>query len=507
MASDKKVIAQNTLFLYVRMFLIILVSLYTVRVVIQTLDIIDYGIYTAVGGIVLALSFLSQTIASASQRFFAYELGRKDYLKLKRTFSVILIVYIAIALVILLIAETLGLWFLNNKMTIPTDRLEAANWVYQFALFSFVVRILANPYNAIIIARENMKIYAYVSIVEAFLKLSIVYLLVVFSIDKLKLYAVLIFVVTCIVSAIYCFICRRKYEEAHFIFYWDKGLFKSVFSYSSWSLFGTMAGVANNQGTNLILNVFFGPILNAAYSIAFQVSTVIQQFSGNFFMAIRPPLIKSYAEKDYDYMMQLFYLSSRFSFLLLYAIILPLTLEVEFVLKLWLGSVGEYMVLFTRLILIYCLVLALSNPITIIMQAAKKVKLYHGVVDSFVLLTLPLSYLFFKFGCPPESTLIISIVILIIAHAIRIWTLTQVVTFSVKDYFLKFIFPALIVVVLSIIPALFIQSLIQHEWMQFLTVCFVSFLCIGLCGYYIVLSSTERSQLVSIILKKIHFNG
>ena len=497
MASDKKIIAQNTLFLYVRMFLIILVSLYTVRVVIKTLDITDYGIYTAVGGIVLALSFLSQTIASASQRFFAYELGRKDYLKLKRTFSIIFIVYVAIALIILLIAETLGLWFLNNVMTIPSDRLEAANWVYQFALFSFIVKILTNPYNAIIIARENMKIYAYVSIIEVFLKLLIVYLLIVFSVDKLKLYAVLIFVVTCIVSAIYRFICCRKYKEARFSFYWDRTLFRSVFSYSSWTLFGTMAGVANNQGTNLILNVFFGPVLNAAYSIAYQVSTVIQQFSSNFFMAIRPPLIKSYAEKNYDYMMQLFYLSSRFSFLLLYAIILPLILEVEFILKLWLGTVGEYMVLFTQLVLVYCLILAIRNPITVIMQAAKKVKLYHGVVDSFVLLTLPLTYLFFKLGYPPESTLIVSIIVLLIA---------QIVPFSLNDYFKKFVFPAIIVVVLSIIPTLFIQSLFQNELIQFVVVCLMSLLCILLCSYYIVLTSEEKQQLISFILKRNRLN-
>lgn len=268
MASDKQRIAQNTLFLYVRMFLIIIVSLYTVRVVIRTLNVTDYGIYTAVGGIVLALSFLSQTIASASQRFFAYELGRKDYLKLKRTFSIIFIVYVIIALAILIIAETLGLWFLNNIMTIPSDRLEAANWVYQFALFSFIVKILTSPYNAIIIARENMKVYAYVSIIEAFLKLLIVYLLVVFAIDKLKLYAVLTFVITCIISAIYGFFCYRRYEESRISLYWDKALFKSVFSYSSWTLFGTMAGVANGQGSNLLLNVFFGPVLNAAYSLS-----------------------------------------------------------------------------------------------------------------------------------------------------------------------------------------------------------------------------------------------
>lgn len=502
MASDKQRIAQNTLFLYVRMFLIIIVSLYTVRVVIRTLNVTDYGIYTAVGGIVLALSFLSQTIASASQRFFAYELGRKDYLKLKRTFSIIFIVYVIIALAILIIAETLGLWFLNNIMTIPSDRLEAANWVYQFALFSFIVKILTSPYNAIIIARENMKVYAYVSIIEAFLKLLIVYLLVVFAIDKLKLYAVLTFVITCIISAIYGFFCYRRYEESRISLYWDKALFKSVFSYSSWTLFGTMAGVANGQGSNLLLNVFFGPVLNAAYSIAYQVSTVIQQFSGNFFMAIRTPLIKSYAEKNYDYMMQLFYLSTRFSFLLLYAIILPLILEVEFILKLWLGTVGEYMVLFTQLILIYCLVLAIGNPITIIMQAAKKVKLYHGIVDSFVLLTLPLSYLFFKLGYPPESTLIVSISMLVIAHAIRIWVFAKIVTFSLKEYCMQFVFPAVVVVILSVISTMFIQSLFQNGLIQFVVVCLASFLCIGLCSYYIILTAKEKLFLFKVIKNK-----
>lgn len=495
MASDKQRIAQNTLFLYVRMFLIIIVSLYTVRVVIRTLNVTDYGIYMAVGGIVLALSFLSQTIASASQRFFAYELGRKDFCQLRHTFSMIFIVYIIIVLAILFIAETLGLWFLNNVMTIPVNRLEAANWVYQFALLSFIVKILTNPYNAVIIARENMKIYAYVSIVEAFLKLLIVYLLVVFAIDKLKLYAVLTFAVTCIVSAIYVLFCFKKYEESRISLFWDKALFFYIFLYSSWSLFGTMAGVANTQGTNLLLNVFWGPVVNAAYSVAQQVSTVIQQFSGNFFMAIRPPLIKSYAEGNYVDMMQLFYLSSRFSFLLLYAVILPLILEVEFILKLWLGDVGEYMISFTKLILVYCLVLAIGNPITIIMQAAKKVKLYHGIVDSFVLLTLPLSYVFLKFGCPPEVSLLVAVVMLMIAHIIRLFVFAKVVTFSFKEYWKKFVFPTMLVTFFSALPAFYIQSVISGGFVQFVVVCLVSLSCIGISGYLVVLTPIEKSFL------------
>lgn len=477
------------------MFLIIIVSLYTVRVVIETLNVTDYGIYTAVGGIVLVLSFLSQTIASASQRFFAYELGLKNFQKLRYTFSIIFIVYAIVALVILVFAETLGLWFLNNVMTIPVERLEAANWIYQFALLSFIVKILTSPYNAVIIARENMKVYAYVSIIEAFLKLLIVYLLIIFTIDKLKLYAVLTFFVTCVVSAIYSFFCYRKYEESRILFCWDKVLFKSIFSYSSWSLFGTMAGVANTQGSNLLLNVFFGPVVNTAYSVAHQVSTVIQQFSGNFFMAIRPPLIKSYAERNYDNMMQLFYLSSRFSFLLLYAIILPLILEVEFILNLWLGNVGEHMVFFTQLILIYCIVLAVSNPITIIVQAAKRVKLYHGIVDSFVLLTLPLSYLFLELGCSPESNLIISIGMLVIAHVMRLFVFAKIVTFSFKEYWRKFVFPAILVVVLSLIPTIYLQSIFQNGLMQFVVVCLASLVCIGVCSYYVVLTPIEKQFL------------
>lgn len=477
------------------MFLIIIVSLYTVRVVIETLNVTDYGIYTAVGGIVLVLSFLSQTIASASQRFFAYELGLKNFQKLRYTFSIIFIVYAIVALVMLVFAETLGLWFLNNVMTIPVERLEAANWIYQFALLSFIVKILTSPYNAVIIARENMKVYAYVSIIEAFLKLLIVYLLIIFTIDKLKLYAVLTFFVTCVVSAIYSFFCYRKYEESRILFCWDKVLFKSIFSYSSWSLFGTMAGVANTQGSNLLLNVFFGPVVNTAYSVAHQVSTVIQQFSGNFFMAIRPPLIKSYAERNYDNMMQLFYLSSRFSFLLLYAIILPLILEVKFILNLWLGNVGEHMVFFTQLILIYCIVLAVSNPITIIVQAAKRVKLYHGIVDSFVLLTLPLSYLFLELGCSPESNLIISIGMLVIAHVMRLFVFAKVVTFSFKEYWKKFVFPAILVVVLSLIPTIYLQSILQNGLMQFVVVCLASLLCIGVCSYYVVLTPVEKQFL------------
>lgn len=497
--SNNKRIAKNTLFLYTRMLLIMFVSLYTIRIVVKTLGVTDYGIYTAVGGVVFALSFLSQTITSASQRFFSYELGRKDFKKLKRTFSTIFIVYLGISIVILFLAETIGLWFLNNKMTIPEDRMDAVQWVYQFSLFSFIITVLTSPYNALIIARENMKVYAYVSIVEVLMKLIVVYLLLLFSVDKLKLYALLTFFVTCIVSAIYRIICRIKYEESQIKFYWDKDLFKSVFSYSSWTLFGTAAGVANNQGVNVILNIFFGPIANAAYAVGHQVGMAVQSFSNNFFTAIRPPLIKSYAEGDYDYTLQLFYLSSKFSFSLLLIIILPLMLEMEYILHVWLGIVGEYMVIFTQLILVYTVILSLSNPITIIIQAAKKVKKYHGIVDGFTLIILPLSCLLFKLNFLPETTFWCSIGVFILAHILRVWILKDTIDFSIKEYIWSFIIPSTSVTLLSVTSSIYIRSLFYFGLIQFVIVTLFSVLIVVVSTYFIGLSKKDRMVIVMFL--------
>lgn len=502
--SDNKRIAKNTLFLYTRMLLIMFVSLYTIRIVVKTLGVTDYGIYTAVGGVVFALSFLSQTITSASQRFFSYELGRKDFKKLKRTFSAIFIVYLGISIVILLLAETIGLWFLNNKMTIPEDRMDAVQWVYQFSLFSFIITVLTSPYNALIIARENMKIYAYISVIEVVLKLIIVYFLLLFSMDKLKLYVLLTFSVTCIVCAIYIVFSRSKYEESKLSFSWDKELFKSVFSYSSWTMFGTVAGVANNQGVNILLNIFFGPIANAAYSVGSQVGLALQRFSGNFFTAIRPPLIKSYAENNYEYTLKLFYLSSKISFSLLLIIVLPLVLEIEYILYIWLGNVGAYMVVFTRFILIYTMLVSLSNPITTIVQAAKKVKIYHGVVDGFVLLILPLTYLFFKLGFSSSVTFIISISIFFFAHMLRVFILKKIIDISIRKYAYNFILPSLCIMTLSIIPSLFIHSFFDFGLKRFLVVVFFSITIIVILTVFMGFNKVDRGVLFDFIKKIIN---
>ena len=282
MISNTNRIAKNTLLLYFRMMLIMIISLYTVRLVLNALGVVDYGIFNVVAGVIVMFSFLSNTLASTSQRYFAFEIGRNNKLQLKWTFNITVIIYIIISVVILILAETIGLWFLNNMMVIPSYRMEAANWIYQFSIFSFIITTLTIPFNALIIARENMKVYAYVGVIESLLKLLIVYLLVFMTYDKLILYAVLMFLNTCLISSIYCIYCWKKYEESQLKLYWNKNLFKTLLNFSGWNLFGGIAGVLHNQGVNILLNIFFGPIVNAARGIAFQVSTAVNQFVLNF---------------------------------------------------------------------------------------------------------------------------------------------------------------------------------------------------------------------------------
>jgi len=499
--GDNKRIAKNTLLLYFRMFLIMLVSLYTIRIVIKTLGITDYGIYNAIGGIVLFLSFLSQTISSASQRFFSYEMGRNDAVRLQKIFSSIVIIYLIIAIIIVLLAESIGWWFLNNKMVIPADRMEAARWVFHFSILTFVVSILTTPYIAIIIARENMKVYAYISIIDVLLKLLIVYFLILFAFDKLKLYSALIFIVTLLMYLLYRFY-SRQYPETKFNFLWDKSSLKSVFSYSWWTLFGTLAGATVNQGSTLLLNVFFGPIANAAQSVGRQVGNAIQFFSVNIYTAVRPPLTKNYANGNHAYMMQLFYASSKAAFFLLFIVMLPLMLETKFILQLWLGEVGPYMVMFTRLTMVYVVILSLNTPITIIVQAANRVKLYHGIVDGFLLLCLPLSYLFFKINFPAQTVFFVIIVLFSLAHILRVWILKKVIPLSIGEYFIRFVVPVVGVTLLASVLSYLVYSTFREGIVSIAFVVIFSMLITTVAVFLIGVNNAERNSFILLLRRK-----
>lgn len=502
MGTNRQV-AKNTLFLYFRMILIMLVSLFTVRVVINVLGIIDYGIFNAVGGIVLILSFFTNTLTSAAQRFFSIELAGGDMKRLNIAFNSILIIYLCASILIVLLSEVFGLWFLYHKMIIPEDRLFAAQWVFQCSLLSFIFMILSTPYKAIIVAYENMKIFAWVGILEAFFRLGIVYLLLIGSGDRLVLYSILTCVVSVVVCSIDISICLYKYPAARFRFRFEKGLLKHVMGYSSWTMFGTLAGVANNQGITLLLNMFFGPTANAAQAVSRQVGNAVLSFSNNIFIAMRPPLTKYYAEGAREKMLDLFYKGSKYSYFLLLMMLIPLMFQTEYILKLWLGEVGEYMVVFTRLTLIYIALLIISNPISIIMQAADKVKMYHGIVDSFTLSCLVVSYILFKYGFSPETLFWVMIVVFAIAHGIRVYLLNKVVGNVIKDYVLLFLLPASIITGCVCLSIGFLVYLSGCAVFQFLLVSIAGVLLTCILGYFIGMDSMERTQLQNIVLKKL----
>ncbi len=505
--SSNKRIVKNTSLLYFRMLLTMLVSLYTVRVVLKTLGVVDYGIYSVVGGIVEMFSFLSNTMASASERFFAFELGRNNIIQLKRTFSLTVTIYFGIAIVVFAFAETLGIWFLNNRMVIPYDRLESANWIFHFSIMSFVVTIMTIPYNSIIIARENMKFYAYVSIIEVVLKLVIVYVLVIVSVDKLKLYGFLIFLIICTTTFLYRIVCQRNYAESKFKFYWDSKLFKSLLTYSGWNLFGAVTGVANNQGTNILLNVFFGPVVNAARAIAFRVGTIVGSFSLNFYTAVTPQIVKSYASGENEFMLNLVFKSSRFSYYLLLVIALPIILECEFILHLWLKESSHYITLFTQLALIYALINSLENPLSQAVRATGNIRKYQVFVGLFTLLLLPVSYALFKSGFPPESTYYAIISIYSLALFIRLPVLKKLVNLSISKYLREVLWKIMLVTIISVLFPLLVKFYIGDGLLQFFIVSIFTVFWIIFVVLFFGVSKEERKMVFVQIKNRLKFNA
>jgi len=349
-----------------------LVSLFTVRIVLDVLGIIDYGIFNVVGGIVMMLGFLGGTMAGASQRFLAFEIGRNDKVRLKKTFSVTLTIYVFIAFLVIIIAETFGLWFVNHKMVIPPDRIEAARWVYHFAVFSFVMTIITIPYQSVIIAREKMNIYALIGILEVAAKLLIVYLLVLISFDKLKLYSMLVFITTTIITLIYRTYCKKNFEEATFKLSKDWSIFREISTYAGWNMIGSIANIFRTNGVNILLNLFYGPIVNAAQGIAFQITAAINNLILNFYMAVKPQITKTYASGNNIYFIKLVFQSSKFSFFLLLLLTMPLIIETHFILDLWLMEIPPYVILFTRLMIIGLLIETINNQLISALQASGK---------------------------------------------------------------------------------------------------------------------------------------
>lgn len=499
--SDNKRIAKNTIFLYFRMLLIMGVQLYTSRVILATLGVEDFGIYNVVGGIVVMFTTLCGSLGSATSRYITFELGRKNYERLSHVFNAAFIAHCAIALIIVLLCETVGLWLFYKKMIIPADRMDAAFWVFQISILTTVFSVTQTPYNACIIAHENMKIYAYVGIVEVLLKLAVVYALLISPIDKLVFYALLLCGVQVSTMMIYRYYCRH-YEESKLKFYKDISLFKEIFTYAGSDMIGAISILAQGQGLNILLNIFFGPVVNAARAIAYQVQSAVTQFSNNFFTAARPQIIKLYADGKVEEMMRLVYNSSWISFYMLLMITLPLCYEHNFVLSLWLGEYPEYTGSFLILVLILCLVQALKTPRTTIYHATGHILRSNIMVGSVLCAAFPLAYLFLKLGGNPESVFWAANISMIASEVVSAFILKRYIPYSIPSYLFNIHGRCLLVSILAAALLYFVQQLFEPGFMRVIIMSISSVIIVVFLAYTIGINAHLRAGLKRIIQAK-----
>ena len=490
-SENTRRIAKNTVMLYIRMLLIMAVTLYTSRVVLNVLGVEDFGIYNVVGGIVVMFSFLNGAMATSTQRFLSFSLGKNDQEQVARVFSMSMTTHISIALIVLLLAETFGLWIFYRYLNIPPERMGAAQCVYQLSVLTFCISIIRVPYNAGIIAYERMSFYAYISIVEVCLKLGMVILLQYLGSDKLILYALLMALTTGIVTFIYKLYCCKTFSVCRYHYFWDKHLYKELISFSGWSLFGSAANVGVQQGINILLNVFFGVVTNAALGIANQVSSAVSQLVGNFQTAFNPALVKSYASGDYSYFVRLIFQTSRFSYFLLFIIALPLYLCMPFVLKVWLDIVPEYTVVFCRWMLVFVLIDAVSAPLWISVQAIGKIRSYQLLMSALIFLNIPLSWLLLRLGKDAEWVMQVRVGINLLTFICRIIYLQKRKVISSYLYLREVISPVVLVSVLSVPLPLWIGC--NYSGLKgFLLLSGVSVILSGVAIWFLGLRKSER---------------
>lgn len=482
------------------------VSLFTSRVILQTLGIEDYGIYSVVGSIITMFSFFNGGMISATQRYLTFEIGKDNIVQLKKVFISSLQIHALISLLVVFLGETVGLWFLYEKLLIPAERMNAAVWVYQCSIVACVVNIMSVPYNADIIAHEKMSAFAYISIIEVVLKLVIVYALYITPWDKLMTYAILVLIVQLIIRLIYTRYCSKHFEESHYHHQIDKSLFKEMLSFAGWSFWGNLAGVLYTQGLNMMLNIFFGPIVNAARGIAVQVQTTVQQFVSNFQLALNPQITKNYAAGYLSQMHNLMFRSARFSFFLLYFLTLPVLLETNYLLTIWLKNVPIDTVVFTRWMIGISLIYTIANPCVIANQATGKVKVYQMVVGSILLLILPISYVILKFDAPAYSVFIVHFCIESIAQVVRMFMLRKLIDLPFHAYIYHIYIPIIKVMIVSFLFPFYVNNLLQEGFMRFLIVGATSVVSVGTSVLLMGLTKDERNFFIDKTLKLLRIN-
>lgn len=484
------------------MLFVMAISLYTVRAILDILGVVDYGIYNVVGGVVTMFAFMNKTLSTSSQRYFSIELARGDNVRLSKWFCLNITSFMMLGLIIAFFLETVGLWFLNTQMTIPDERMTAANVVYQLSIVSFLFHIVSVPYLALIIAHEKMNVFAYVGIFEALGRLAIVFILMMLTYDKLIFYGILILLLSVSVSLSYIFYCLMHYPESKFHWYWNMVEVKELLGFSGWHFLGTFSTTCRSQGINILLNLFFNPAVNAARAIAFQVNSHIMQLSSNFFTAIKPQIYKSYAKGEFEELFNLIMRGTIISTFLVSIIIFPVLSCTSFILGLWLKDVPDYAVAFTQLALVNGLIDATNGPPIAASLATGRIKKYMLTVSLVILANVPISYVALLLGCEPTMTMVISIMLSCIAIIVRAHLLNKMMGFPWLNYLLLIAKIASVTVVILICINFFDQEF-RSTFMGFVSVSLV-LMMVTTVLYGMILSHSDRSYILHIVKTKVH---
>jgi len=500
--SNSKRIAKNTLLLYFRMMLLTVVSLYTSRVILNALGVIDYGVYNVVGGVVTMFSVLSGSLTAAITRFLTFEMGTGNRQRLKAVFSTSVTIQILIMLIVLLFAETLGLWFVNEKLVIPPDRLAAANWCYQFSVITFCVNLISVPYNAAIVAHERMSAFAYISIFQAVGILGIALSVSHVTFDALIFYSFLVALLSVLIRIIYGIYCKYHFEECTYRLVLDKSLMREMFSFAGWNFIGSSSYIVRDQGGTILTNLFFGPSLNSARAIAIKVSATVTSFVQNFMVALNPQITKSYASGDRDYMMKLIFQGARLSYYILLLLSIPIILNTHYILVIWLKLVPEYAARFIQLILVFALSESLSNPLITAMLATGNIRNYQIVVGLVSFLNIPLSYVLLLYGGPPETVLVVAIVLGQCCLFARLLMLRPMIGLSIRRFMKDVYLNILIVSVAAFVVPFMANRLMPEGLLRFVLISALSVSMTMLSILYVGCSRSDRTYLYSQIQKR-----
>lgn len=495
-SATSRRIARNTVLLYFRMLLLMFIGLFTSRIVLEQLGVSDYGVWNAVGGVVTGFTFITTAISNAISRFLDFEIGQGDKEKLQKVFATSVIIQIALAILLVILVESLGMWLLQSKMSIPEGREDISGLVLHCSLGILVINMLSVPYNAAIIAHERMSAFALISIIEAALKLGVALLLALVVTDKLALYAFLMLAVALITRLCYGLYCRRHFEECRTRLMLDKPLLKQMTGFAGWSFLGNGAYVLNNQGVTIIINIFFGVLLNAARGVATMVEGIVKQFATNFLTALNPQITKSWAAGNKSYCFELVSKGAKFTYLILLALLLPLYFETDLLLELWLKDVPEHASQFTRLSLIALLLGMTSNPLTTLQQATGRIRHYYIAIGSVNLLALPLVWLLFRCGATAATAYLVIIGVCVLEFILKLLISARQTGFHIGQFLLMVLLPLLAVTVLALVAPVLICQLMQDGWLRLLLVCVGGWVALAVSAYGLALTKGERAWLL-----------